>query len=445
MKKFLYVISLIIFSVIEVSGQTINLEQVRVLALANSRSIAKYNMALRSSVLDEKSQLFTMLPTVSAGYSASMNYIDRKWNIVNPIDTFTTGLDFSITQKIFEGGKNFIQKALSEIATEGVRNEALAEYFNVLDSADSAYYAVLEAAATLEAEESSLQSALASLAIAEIRQASGMINPSDFLRALAEKESRQNSCNQARRNLSLNITKLKALLGISEIDPLEPVNFDAYEELIQFLATISDEQADALYENLWQILAASNPSLARAALSRQRAEKNFSLAKRDYAPVISATIFSGGINYSVADNFTSYSGGGISIRGSIPLDFWVMNNRIEKSKIARDSSVLDYISAEVNLETELQGSLLNLLGSAGSVLYSRLSLEYTKKNFEYISERYRLSQSSLTDFIEASTLLINSQNNYTRASYSFLQNLSKLRSLGAINDEEKLIKILIEG
>jgi outer membrane protein TolC len=385
-----------------------------------------------------------MLPSISANFSASMNYLDREWGLVNPIDTFNLGVNFEVTYILFEGGKSFIQKSLSSIATESVRKEALAEYFNVLDSIDNAYYAVLEASASREAEESSLQTARASLSMAEIRQASGMINQGDYLKVLADKEARENSYNQARRNLALNMTKLKALAGFSETVELEQIDFSAYEGLIQVLAGISDDEADTLYDNFWKILVQANPSLSRAALNTQRAEKNLTLTKRDLSPTVSATIFSTSLGYSTADGFSTRSGGGISIGGKIPLDFWITANRIEKSKIARDSSLLDYISAETSLETELQSALLNIFAYAGSVLSTRRSLDYTEKHFEYIMERYRLSQSSVSDFGEASTLLINSRNNHIRARYGFLQSLSRLRSLGAIDDEEKLVKLLMK-
>jgi outer membrane protein TolC len=442
MRKKVLLIGLILLTASTAFSQ-ITLEQARTLALANSRSLARYNLAVRSSVLDEKSQLYTMLPQVSAGYSASMNYINRDWELVNPVDTFNTGFDVSITQKIFEGGKSFIQKSLAAISTESVRKEALAEYFNVLDSADNAYYAVLEAAATLEAEELSLQTSLSSLAIAEIRQSSGMINRGDFLKAMADKEARENSRDQARRNLSLSKMKLKALTGIEASASLEQINFDAYEELIRFLAVISDEDADALYDRFWKLLLKSNISLARAALNNQRAEKSLSLAKRDYSPTVSATLFSSGINYSVASGFTSSPGGGLTIRGSVPLDFWVMNNKIEKSKIARDSTALDYKNTESSLETELQSALLNAFACAGTIVHSRLSLEYAEKHFEFVNERYRLSQGSISDLNDAAALLINTRNSQIKSRYGFLQALSRLRSLAAIDDEQKLLKILV--
>ncbi|MDR2964612.1 MAG: TolC family protein [Treponema sp.] len=442
--KRVYILIYFIFAGAGVFAQSLNLEQARVLALANSRSLARYELAIRSSILDERSQLYTMLPQVSAGYAASVNYL-YNWEFVNPADTFSAWATLSVTQILFQGGKGFIQKAIANIATESTRKDALAEYFNVLDSVDNAYYAVLEAAATLEAEESSLQAAQLSYSIAEVRQSTGMINAGDYLKAMADKEARENSYNQARRNLALNEARLRSLTGITGAVTLEQIDMSSYERPLLRLSSISDEDAGFLYDEFWKILAESNPSLARAALSSERAERNLSLARRDYTPVISATIFAAGLDYGAAAGFKSSSSGGITIRGSIPLDFWVLNNRLEKSAIARDSAAIDYINAYSSLETDLQSALLNIYAQAGSVLSSRRSLEYTEKHYEFVMERYRLSLSSVSDLTDASSLYIASRNNHIKATYSFLQSLSKLRSMCAMNDESRLIELLLGG
>jgi outer membrane protein TolC len=434
---------MIFYSGADAFAEKINLEQARLFALASSRSLAKYELTLRSAVLDERNQFYSMLPSVSAGYSASSDYF-RDWKFVNPVDTLSTGAKLSVTQIIFQGGKSFIQKALSSIATESVRKDALAEYFNVLDAVDNAYYAVLEAAATLEAEEASFESANLNLQIAEIRMMNGIVNQGDYLKTLADKEARENSRNQARRNLLLCMTKLKNLTGITGNIEFEQIDFSVYEDLLVFLSGITDEKADLLYERIWEILASSNPSLSKAALNNIRAEKNLSLAWTDFSPVVSATVFSTGLNYSKANGFGATSSGGLTISGSIPVDFWVISNRIEKSKIARDSAALDYINAEVSLEMELQSALLNVFAQAGTVLSSGRTLEYTERHYEIVMERFRLSQSSVSEASEATTLLINSRNNHIKARYGFLQSLSKLRSLCALEDEEKLLNILLK-
>ena len=440
MKRLLFFFSIMVLQT-GLFAQTINLEQARLLALANSRSLAQYNMQITSSILNERNQLYSMLPSLSAGYSASVNYL-KDWKMVDPADTLAAGATFSITQILFEGGKSFILKAISAIATESTRKGALIEYFNVLDSVDNAYYAVLEAAANLEAAESFFQTADLIFSIAEIRHATGIINLGDYLRALADKETRENSRNQARRNLALSITRFKALTGYTGTVELEEIDFSVYEDVIRYLAGISDEDADVLYDDFYRILLTNNPSLSRAALNVQIAEKNLSLAKRDSSPVISATIFAAGINYLNNDGVSNTSSGGVSIRGSIPIDFWVLANNIKRSKISRDSAVLDYVSTVSSLETELQSVLLNTFTQAEAVLSSRRNLEYTEQHFEYVMERYRLSYSSVSDLGEASSLLITSRNSLIRANYGFLQSLSQLRSLEASGDEDRLMSLL---
>ena len=443
MKVIILLLSVIVLTGGIAFAQTINLEQVRVLALANSRSLAKLNLTIHSLALDERSRIIALFPSLSLGLSGSMSLwsASNAAPIENPFDTFSAGASVSLSQKIFDGGKSGIQKAINEISAESARKDVLVEYFNVLDSVDNAYYAVLEAAATLEAEEQSLESAIASLAMAEIRQASGMINQGDYLKALADMETRENSRNQARRNLALNITRLRALIGLNAVPALEEIDFSGYEELILRLGSISDEEGDALFNQFWRLLVLASPSLAKAGLANDRAEKNLTLAKRGHSPTLNAS-FSTGLNYN-QNNGVELSGGRVSLSASIPIDFWVTNVSIEKSKIALDSSNLDYISAEIQLETDLESALLNIFAYAGSVLSTRRSLEYAEKHYEFIMERYRLSLSSISDLGDASSLLITSRNNHIRARYGFLQSLSKLRSLGAIEDEERLVNLLM--
>jgi len=421
-------------------SQVINLEQARTLALANSTSLARYESAIRSSILDEQNQLYSMLPQVSADYRATMGYF-KNWEFINPLDAFSSGVSFSITQVIFQGGKSFINKAISGIATESVRKDAQAEYFNTLDSADNAYYAVLEAASALEAEEVSLKTAVLALSIAEVRMSSGMINRGDYLKALADKEMRENSRNQARRNLALCVSKLKTIIGPQTVE-LAPIDFTVYEDSLAYLSVITDEKADELYAYFWNIMASDNPSLAKAALGNKRAEMNYTLSKRDYAPTISATIFSSEFGYSALGGFNSSSNGGISINGKIPVDFWVLNNRLEKSRIARDTEAINYTNTQNSLEQDLLNALSNVFTQAGSVLSLRRSLEYTESHFNYVMERYRLSQSSVADLNDATSLFITARNSLNRATYSFLQGISRLRSLCAMDDERRLLNIL---
>jgi outer membrane protein TolC len=423
-----------------VTAENISLEQARTLALAASRSLAKYNLAVHSGALDEKAQIYTNLPSLSLGGKVSMSLWGAgSGQADNSADTLTSGITFSVSQKIFAGGKSLVQQAISKLTTESARRDALAEYFNVLDAVDTAYYAVLQAAADLETAESALQTSVISLSMEEVRQAGGMTTQGDFLKALADKESSETSRNQARRNLSLSITKLRALTGLGENPSPEQIDFSGYEKAIQRLGNISDAEADALYNELWKIVTAANPSLAKAGIADQKAEKNLSLAWQDFLPSVSA-IFSTGFNILPG---TGTEAGKLELSASIPLDFWVTANSVAKNKIAKETAALDYLGAQSTLETDLQSALLDAFSQAGSVLSSRRAVEYAEKHFEYIMERYRLSRSSVSELSDAQALVSSARGQFFKAQYGFLQSLSALRTLGAFDSEEKLMNILL--
>jgi outer membrane protein TolC len=425
-------------------SSALSLEQARLLALANSRSLAKYNLAIKNDGLTEQSWFYTNLPSLSLGVSAAVTL----WNSdgmaeKNLADTLTAGASLSVSQKIFNGGKSLVQKAINSIAAEMTRKDALADYFAVLNAADTACYEMLQAAASLESAESALETADLALSIAEVRFTGGILNPGDYLQALSEKESKENARNQAKRDLALKGVKLRNLTGLKEIPVLEAPDFEAREGLILGLAVLSGEETDALYARLLKTASANNPALAKAALANRQAEKNVTLAARDYAPSLSAS-FSTGLNYTIANGLEP-SSGRLSLSGSIPLDFWVTANNVEKKRVARDQAALDYLGSEENLETELQTALLDLLSQAGSVLSSRRAYEYAEKHFEYVMELYRLSQNSVSTLSDASALISSSRNQLIRARYGFLLSLSKIRSLGAFAEEDDLIALLISA
>ncbi|MDR0998790.1 MAG: TolC family protein [Treponema sp.] len=420
---------------------SLNIDEARTLALANSRSLAKYNLAIETGVLDQRGQFYTLLPSPSLGGSASATLWNAQEGSAEFKDTIGTGLSFGVSQQIFDGGKFFVNKTIAELGAEMSRQDALAEFYAVLNAADSAYYACLQAEASLESAESALETAELSLAIAETRSANGMIKPGDYLQALAEKESRENARNQAKRDLALADLRLKTLLGLEEAPLPQKVEFGGYTAFIEKLAAITEEETLRLYRELLGLAASSNPALAKASLRKLQAEGQTSLAARDFSPTLSAS-FSTGLNYSVQDGLRP-SSGSVSLSGKIPLDYWVLKDNLTKKRIAREQAALDYGDAEESLETELYTALLDLVSQAGTVLSSRRSGEYADKHFEYVMELYRLNQNSVSDLQEASSLARTNQNQLIRSQYGFLTSLSKLRSILVMEDQAALQDLLL--
>lgn len=448
MRKFLLLIILAVFTVpgiIFSLDSTLSLEDARALALLNSRSLARFNLIIQSNQLSEKTQYYANLPSLSLGASASANLWTKDGSSMDIIkDSFDAGasLKLDYTYKIWDGGKYAIQKAINSLNTESSRQDALAEYYSVLSTADSAYYSVLEALASLEAAESSLETANLSLSMAEIRQQSGMISDISYLQALADRATKETSRNQSRRDLALAQLKLKDLLGISELPGLEPVDFASREELILLLSNIDDAGLDRLYTGLWKEMQARNPSMVKAAINSQKSEKNLTMESRAYSPTLSAS-FNTGIGYTMKNGLEP-ANGRLSLNANFPLDFWVISSNVEKSKISQAQTALDYRSTVSSLDIELQTDLLDLISQAGQILSSRQALDYAQKHFDYVLELYRLSRNSPSDLSDAETLIRNSRNQLNRSQYTFLTMLSRIRSIGAFDSDEAIMALVRE-
>ncbi|MDR2537366.1 MAG: TolC family protein [Treponema sp.] len=458
--KTAWVLVLIIIGVFSIEAETLTLEQARELALANSKDLAKYNLTVSNSRLAEQADFFSKyLPTLSASASASTNL----WSVSSGDsaggasgassgdNVLYDGLRVSGTLTaqeritLYDGGSARIASEIRAIGNEATRIQALEAYFSVLTNTDNAYYAVLQAQAALTAAELSLENAELSLAIAEVRLETGVISAGDYLKALIEKETQENSRNQARRDLSLKHTQFQNIIGLAGAQDLEPVNIDAYENVLQTLASLSDAEIDTLYAALWKSVESSNPALSRSALSYQQAGKNLEAAQSKYLPTVSATASAtAGLNWTPSsESFTTSTSGSLSLNVSIPLDVWVTANSVAQQKNNLSSTNLDYEASRENAAVNLMSALYTAVQQASAALSSRRSYELSQQNYDYTMERYKLSQSSIADLTGASLTLTTSHNALNNAQFTFLKSLSAIRSLGAFEEESVIIDMAL--
>ena len=448
---------LAIISIFSVGAEILTLEQARELALANSKDLARYNLTLSNSRLAEQADFFSKyLPTLSASASASTNL----WN-VNSNDGAGTASssnnvlydDFKVSGTLtaqeritlYDGGSTRIANEIRAISNETTRIQALEAYFSVLNDTDNAYYAVLQAQAALTAAELSLENADLSLAIAEVRLETGIISAGDYLKALIEKETQENSRNQARRDLSLKQTQFQNIIGRTGAQELEPVNFDAYENVLKTLASLSDTEIDMFYTAIWKSVESSNPALSRSALSYQQARKNLESAQSKYLPTVTASASAtAGLNWAPSsESFTTSTSGSVSLNVSIPLDVWVTANSVAQQKNNLSSANLSYEASRESTAVSLMSALYTAVQQASAVLSSRRSYELSQQNYDYTMERYKLSQSSTADLTNASLTLTTSYNALNNAQFNFLKSLSAIRSLGAFEEESVIIDMAL--
>lgn len=414
----------------------LTLDGARSAALANSKALARLNLATDAALLDEKAQKYAMLPSLSLSASASMALPSSDGS--SPLENLGAGTRLGVSQTLWNGGQNTILAAIDAIGTGIAREAARSEYFRTLDSVDAAYYAVLKAESSLAAAETSLASSLLALSIAQTRFDSGAISATDWLEAESGAEAGKTAVTRSRRDLALARAKLASITGLT--GAIEPVDFSAYESLIVRLASYGDAETDAFIEKLRAAVKANNPDIASSRLSEAKAEQTTLLGKAGYLPTVSAS-WSGGIDWRSATGVQPFSGS-LSISGSIPLDVWDAQVSAQSKEVARKQAILGSEETARTVDLDLQTAALDCIAQARSVISSRKALEYAQKLHENKLELYRLNSASTSDLSGAEALLGTNTKALIEAQYGFLSCLSAIRSQGAFASDQSVVEFI---
>lgn len=420
----------------EAANQGLSLEKARPLALAKSNTIQQALLSVDSSLLAEKAQRFELYPQASLSLSGGIDYPAGSASTV--ADSATVTASFSLSQTIYDGGENAILLAIDKLATESARKEARAAYLDALESTDSAYYAVLEAQAVVEAAESDLSASKAHQAIAQAKFDSGIVIKALVMEAQAETASKETALSQARRTLAVAKAKLKSVTG-STLAP-EAVDFSRYDTLMATLMSFDDSSTDAFIAKLQASALANNPALAVSSLALSQAEKEIEAAKTGYLPSVTAG-WTHAASYDAA-GLDLASKGSLSLSVSIPLDGYVTKNAVQAKTIEARKTALTLDSDIEDLSLSIQSAAYDLISAARSVSSSGKALEYAESNYEVELELFRLSKASSSDLSDAELLVSSNRSSLISARYTFLNGLTSLRNLAGLDSEALLLSLM---
>ena len=394
--------------------------------LERSASLRKAGIAVDSALLAEKGEGYAFLPTVQAGAKVSLAY--------GSTAALSGSANLSVTQPIWDGGAHAILLAIDKLSTASARASARAALLSALETADSAYYAVLACRDALAATQSDLDAAGASLALAEAKLEAGIIAKTELLQVKAAEAASETNVSQARRALQAATMKLASLTGLPLPLEVAGVDFSSYDGLMDRLSDLGDDGLEALVSKVSAAAETGNPSLQVALYASDRAKLSADKARTGYLPSVSAS-WSNGLSF--AGSGVDYSGG-LSISASIPLDFWNTAVDVSAAGLSARSSLIDYEESKRQLELDIRTSVYDWTSAARSIRSSKQALDYAESNYESVLESYRLSLSSASDLSDAAALVSTDRKAWNQARYDFLLGLSALRSLAGLEDDAAL-------
>jgi outer membrane protein len=324
------------------------------------------------------------------------------------------------------------------VATASARLAAKTAVFTALQEADTAYYGVLAAQDGVSAAQGDWDAAQESLLLAQTKLETGSLTPSALLKAQADVASASAGLDQAQRTLKTAQAKLASLLGTRDPIELKPIDLSLYQGLIEKLSSLKDPSIETLIFLLDQAGEQNNGDLASQVLTVQQAELDMQSAKSAYWPSISAS-WSDSLNFASSTTTTS---GSLQLTATLPLDLWNVSAETGKKKSAQASAALDLAEQRRTLLLNIRSAVYTWLSSARSILSSKTALEYAQSNYEAVLESYKLSLASATDLSTAAQLVSTNRCAYNRAHYDFLQSITDLKTLTALDTEGKLLELV---
>jgi outer membrane protein TolC len=416
------------------AAQALSLQKARELALVKSASLKKAALAVDAASLTKRAQDYEYLPSLAASASASAGY----GSSATLADSLAASAKLSASATVFDGGKNAALSKKYDIATEAARESLRALRVSVIGSVDSAFFAVLEAEASMDAASSDLDAARLRLKIAQAKVDAGALSKADYLETESATASYEATLIKARKSLASAKAKLGSLTGLAASTEPEQVDFASYDGLLAKLAALDEAALDKLVADLVAAAKANSPSLASYALVTGQADASLAAARAAYLPTVSAAF---------AQSFALGSGGldptgSLTLSASLSLDLWTTQNAIEQAKVTVREAELDAAGGSDSLELDVSQAAYEWVASALAIPSSAKALEYAQTNYENVLQKYKLSSATTSDLSTAEALVSADKTALISARYTFLSDLSSLKGLLGLEDEAKILAAL---
>ncbi len=435
MKRFFIIILLVCatIGVLYAADQGLTLQEARNQALARSKTLQKLLLSVDSALLDERITSYNWLPSITASASAGADGPSASL-----LDALGVSAGVSVTQQVFDGGATAVQSAIDRLATTTAREAAREEYLSVLSSADSAYYGVMEAEASLEGAKADLENAKLLQDLAQAKLDAGIIVKSDYLETESETAAKQTALSQAQGKLSVARRTLASLTGLPLPITIASDDTSRYDAVMTRIAALNDAKIESLLSGLTTTAGKNNPSLSQTRLATEEAKKAVDLAAADYLPTVSAS-WTNSLSYTASTGVPSSA---LTLSASLPLNIWSTKASVDSKSIASQQASLTEGETQRTLALSIESAVYDIISAAQSVASSQKALEYAQSHYEGVLEQYRLSAASASDLSDAELLVSTNRTALITARFTFLTDISSLRTYCGLESDDMILQMV---
>jgi outer membrane protein len=328
-----------------------------------------------------------------------------------------------LRQPLFTGFALISSFRLSELGIDQSQLEMDLEKLDLVLRVKEAYFNILGADKLVEVAQTTVESLTQTVKVARSFFEVGMIPVNDVLKAEVELASAEQSLVRAKNQAQTTRSTFNTVLVRRVTEPVE------VEDILVFKPEVGE------YDAYVKLALENRPEIKLLDVSLLQADQQVRLAKSKYYPEIGLTYqyISQGDSASVSGspyvdannwqvlavaNWTFFEWGKTYYAGK------------EKESVKRQ---LQETKADVEdgIRLQVKQSMLDLDSSAKNIPTTQKGIESGEENLRVNAERYKAQVSTITDLLDAQTLLARARLDYYRALYDHNQAKARLdRALG---------------
>ncbi len=431
MKKISWIFIIMLLLSIEVYSQgdikKWSLEECINYAIEHNIDIRQRELNKQNAAIDVNTAKMSRLPNLNAsvGQNWSFGRGLTERNIYENQTLSNTGLGINSSTPIFTGFRinNEIEKSKLDLDA-AIQNLEKAKEDLSLNIA-SLFLQVLFNKELLKVSEEQLSLSKSQVERTTYLVEVGKVPASQLFDIKAQVAKDEVSVTEAQNSLQLSLLDLAQNLELehnTSFDVAIPELGNVFENNIQSILPPSH-----IYDNA----VGFKPQIKEQELRTESAKKSLKIAQSGYMPTLSLgfgynngyyyNYSNEGQNDSFSTQFKNNSGESISLNLNIPIfNRFSVRNQVKAAKINVENQQLALENVKKTLFKEIQTAYLNATAAQTKYNSSTKAVEASQESFKYAEERYQLGKSSVFEFNESRTKLIQSLSEQIQAKYDFI-------------------------
>ena len=426
------VILLAMVVLLPVSAFSLTIDETVQLALSSNNNLKSKEYTLKSKKLVSSNAMLIFFPSIGAQYDFSYTKRDMTTALQRKTENNVASFSTYINLNLFNGLSDMFNFQMAKLNSDMAASDLDAAGYDTILDAQNAYINLLKAKSDLEVAESNLKLLEMQKRDAQISADNGLIARNDLLQTEAYLASAQLQKITAQSAVTQAVQKLEKVIN-RKLDPneelVEPVLLDITLESEEVLKEkMFNNRSDLKYlEQSYEVAKKTEMSSLSGVYPKIDASFTYTTYGHEGNPFTGAPTSYGSINSNVSGGNTVDNNMVVGVTASWNL-LSVASSSMQSIADKRTRQALAYSIADTkqNMVLELQTYIEMYYTSKAQLAQALTGIKHAEENYRVRKNLYDQSAATMTELLDASSLLNEAKVAESNARYSVISSVYQL-------------------